>query len=169
MKVVDAGFVPVGVVARLAAVVGAAGLWARFADILALVVDERPVEQVTADLVRVLGPVRPDSVSTAVLTLYEQYHGHTARPSTTLGLSTTQLTVLQLMALGQSNEAIGNRLGITEHTVKNHNRRIFGKLKARDRTHAVAIAYEYGILGGGPGRAFSATFRTPAGRRHRRP
>jgi DNA-binding NarL/FixJ family response regulator len=37
-------------------------------------------------------------------------------------------------------------LSITEETVKSHVRRILDKLRANDRTHAVTIALERGII-----------------------
>jgi DNA-binding CsgD family transcriptional regulator len=62
-------------------------------------------------------------------------------------LTQRQKQVLQLMAGGLSNAAIGQRLGVTEDTVKTHNRRLFRLLGARDRTQAVYLALGAGLLG----------------------
>jgi DNA-binding NarL/FixJ family response regulator len=57
-----------------------------------------------------------------------------------------EIQVLQNVAAGQRNREIGERLFITEETVKVHLRHIMAKLGARDRTHAVAIANRRGVV-----------------------
>lgn len=64
------------------------------------------------------------------------------------GLTDREMQVLTLISHGQSNSAIGGHLHLSEDTVKTHCRRIFRKLGARDRAHAVAVGYERGLLGG---------------------
>jgi DNA-binding CsgD family transcriptional regulator len=54
--------------------------------------------------------------------------------------------VLYWMSHGQSNAAIGRKLGVSEDTVKTHARHLFRKLKARDRAHAVRRGFELGLL-----------------------
>ncbi|GAA3805786.1 response regulator [Cellulomonas soli] len=54
--------------------------------------------------------------------------------------------VLAGVARGLSNAAIGRELFITEATVKTHLLRVFAKLGVDDRTRAVTIAIERGIL-----------------------
>lgn len=54
--------------------------------------------------------------------------------------------VLQLLAEGLSNRAIGHRLGISEHTVKFHVNAILGKLGAQSRTEAVVQATRLGLI-----------------------
>jgi DNA-binding NarL/FixJ family response regulator len=61
-------------------------------------------------------------------------------------LSEREIEVLKLVAAGNSNKKIGARLSITEHTAKSHMKRIIAKLGAQDRTHAVMLALERGIL-----------------------
>ena len=61
-------------------------------------------------------------------------------------LSERELDVLRLIADGKSNRDIGLVLHITEGTVKAHVNRITGKLGATDRTHAVTLALQRGIL-----------------------
>lgn len=62
------------------------------------------------------------------------------------GLSPREVEVLQATALGYSNRDIALQLRITEDTVKGHMRVIMDKLRANNRTHAVAIAVQRGIL-----------------------
>ena len=47
---------------------------------------------------------------------------------------------------GMSNAEIGKRLFVSEDTVKTHLRRLFRKIGARDRAHAVALAFRAGVL-----------------------
>ncbi len=54
--------------------------------------------------------------------------------------------VLEWLALGLSNRAIAERLGISEHTVKFHVAAILTKLGAGSRTEAVTIATRRGLL-----------------------
>jgi DNA-binding NarL/FixJ family response regulator len=61
-------------------------------------------------------------------------------------LSPRELQVLQLVARGESNAEIGRQLYVTEATVKTYMGRLLTKLSARDRLHAVVLAYDHGIL-----------------------
>ncbi|MBV8587371.1 MAG: response regulator transcription factor [Verrucomicrobia bacterium] len=61
-------------------------------------------------------------------------------------LSTRELQVLRHMAAGESNKEIGQRLNITEHTVKAHVQSILGKLDAAGRTEAIAVAVKRGLI-----------------------
>jgi Response regulator containing a CheY-like receiver domain and an HTH DNA-binding domain len=59
-------------------------------------------------------------------------------------LTRRECEVLQLMADGKSNRAIGELLYISEKTVKNHVSNILQKMSADDRTQAVVIAIKNG-------------------------
>jgi len=61
-------------------------------------------------------------------------------------LTERELQVLRGMAEGKSNAEIGRELFVSEDTVKTHARRLFRKLGARDRAHAVAAAFRAGIV-----------------------
>jgi DNA-binding NarL/FixJ family response regulator len=61
-------------------------------------------------------------------------------------LTPRELDVLQHVAGGNRNRDIAERLFISEDTVKAHLKRIMGKLGASDRTQAVAIALQRGIM-----------------------
>ena len=67
---------------------------------------------------------------------------HTPR----IPLSPRELEVLQLIGTGLRNKEIGDRLNIAEDTVKVHIKNIFEKLSVIDRTQAVVVAAERGIL-----------------------
>ncbi|MBN2547761.1 MAG: response regulator transcription factor [Anaerolineales bacterium] len=61
-------------------------------------------------------------------------------------LSSRELEVLQLVAEGASNSEIAARLHISQATVKSHLINIFNKLGVSDRTAAVTVALQRGIL-----------------------
>jgi len=61
-------------------------------------------------------------------------------------LTPREIEVLQLLAEGLSNRAIGQRLEISEHTVKIHVNAIMGKLGAQSRTAAVVRATRLGLI-----------------------
>ena len=61
-------------------------------------------------------------------------------------LSGREREVLTLLARGKSNKEIAAVLGITEATVKCHVSVILSRLNASDRTQAVVIALERGIV-----------------------
>jgi DNA-binding NarL/FixJ family response regulator len=61
-------------------------------------------------------------------------------------LTARELEVLAAVARGRNNAQIGAELYIAEATVKTHLLRIFTKLGVDDRTHAVTIALERGLL-----------------------
>lgn len=61
-------------------------------------------------------------------------------------LTPREAEVLAAVARGLSNAEVGRELFIGEATVKTHLLRIFAKLGVDDRTAAVTLAYERGIL-----------------------
>ena len=61
-------------------------------------------------------------------------------------LTPREIEVLRLVAAGNANKIVADRLSITEETVKAHVKNILSKLDANDRTHAVTIALKRGII-----------------------
>ncbi len=58
-----------------------------------------------------------------------------------------EIEVLQLVADGLVNREIGQRLFLSEETVKSHVRHLLAKLQARSRAHAVAVGFRRGLIG----------------------
>lgn len=60
-------------------------------------------------------------------------------------LTDREREVLELIARGQSNQAIAQRLGLSQKTVRNHVSNIFSKLQVADRAEAIVRAREAGL------------------------
>ena len=61
-------------------------------------------------------------------------------------LTPREIEVLELLAEGLPNKAIGTRLKISDQTVKFHVASIIGKLGAANRTEAVRLAVQRGLV-----------------------
>jgi ATP/maltotriose-dependent transcriptional regulator MalT len=61
-------------------------------------------------------------------------------------LTAREIEVLELVSQGHSNREVGKALHISTATVKTHLIHIFDKLGVDDRTAAVTVALERGIL-----------------------
>jgi DNA-binding NarL/FixJ family response regulator len=69
-----------------------------------------------------------------------------AEHATDDALTPAEISVLRLIAAGNSNKQIGDQLSITEETVKSRVKCILSKLGANDRTHAAVIGLKRGII-----------------------
>jgi DNA-binding CsgD family transcriptional regulator len=61
-------------------------------------------------------------------------------------LSPAQTAVLRGLAHGDSVRQIAQALCVSENTVKTHLRKLFSVLGAASRSHAVALAWQIGVL-----------------------
>lgn len=61
-------------------------------------------------------------------------------------LTARELEVLRLIAEGDSNQAIAEKLVITVSAVKKHTGNIYGKLAVGSRTQAISRARQLGLL-----------------------
>lgn len=79
-----------------------------------------------------------------------RYLASETRPGgTSTNLTNRQREVLRRIAAGNSNSEIGRDLGLTDYTVRAYVRDLLRKLGARNRSRAVSLGYETGLLGGG--------------------
>jgi DNA-binding NarL/FixJ family response regulator len=69
-----------------------------------------------------------------------------AEHATDDALTPAEISVLRLIAEGNANKRIADRLSITEETVKGRVKNILSKLGANDRTHAAMIGLRRGII-----------------------
>ena len=65
------------------------------------------------------------------------------------GLTDRELEILGLIAEGASNREIGDKLHLSEKTIKNYITSIFQKLKMSDRTQAAVYALQHGLISKG--------------------
>lgn len=80
------------------------------------------------------------------MTSFEQRSARARAVAGDVFLSTREVEVLQLVADGLSNREIGDCLSISVETVKTHVQHVLGKLQARNRAHATAIAIRRGLI-----------------------
>jgi len=67
-------------------------------------------------------------------------------PAGLADLTPREVEVLKLLARGLSNAEVAQTLYLSEHTARTHVARILAKLGLRDRTQAVVLAYESGLV-----------------------
>ena len=85
-------------------------------------------------------------VSTGSRYLPAQVKESLANRTPSSDLSPRELQILELIVKGLSNRQIGDRLGISEGTVKWHVNAILGRLNVTDRTQAAVAALSRGIV-----------------------
>jgi two-component system, NarL family, response regulator len=61
-------------------------------------------------------------------------------------LTEREMEVLQMLVKGLNNKEIGKALGCSENTAKFHIKNIFAKLRVTERTEAVTMAFQRGII-----------------------
>jgi DNA-binding CsgD family transcriptional regulator len=83
----------------------------------------------------------------AFLRLYLEAHGAPRAPEDCASLSPREVDCLTHAAQGHGDEDIAARLGISKHTARFHIENAVHKLGATNRTHAVALAAQLGLVG----------------------
>ena len=104
----------------------------------------------TRGVVEVTTAVRAAAAGEAVISpemlmrLLPRFRGAATEPS--LKLTDREQEVLELLAEGLSNAAIGERLVVSVHTVRNHVANLASKLGAHSRLEVLSIAMRKGLL-----------------------
>lgn len=78
--------------------------------------------------------------------LMQHVSGRAALPALPEPLTEREMDVLNCLALGRSNKEIAAQLSISERTVKFHMSAILGKLNAANRTEALTLAAQHGLI-----------------------
>jgi DNA-binding NarL/FixJ family response regulator len=78
---------------------------------------------------------------------------HTHTPARMAQLTARELEVLILVAQGMSNTDVAAELSISEATVRTHLARVMAKLEVREKSQAVAVAYQTGLVQSSPPRS----------------
>jgi DNA-binding NarL/FixJ family response regulator len=87
------------------------------------------------------------TVTRRLIDEFARMRPRTPRRTMSLDLLTArEIDVLRLIAEGLSNPEIADRLVVGQQTVKSHVSRVLTKLGLRDRTQAVVVAYESGLV-----------------------
>ncbi|HUI96216.1 MAG TPA: helix-turn-helix transcriptional regulator [Xanthobacteraceae bacterium] len=102
-----------------------------------------------------MGSIQPDLV-----TAYAPEPAHRPVEATARQLSEREREVLAHFAQGRSTKSVAQILAISPRTVETYAATIAQKLRARNRIHAVAIAFSRGILTH-PDRPAAPTVRQP--------
>jgi DNA-binding NarL/FixJ family response regulator len=89
------------------------------------------------------------SVHSGKKTLSAEASYSLAEHATDESLTPAEVDVLRLIAAGNANKQIADRLAVTEDTIKGRVKNILSKLGANDRTHAAIIGIKRGIIGAG--------------------
>jgi len=63
-----------------------------------------------------------------------------------LGITRREHEILESIAQGPSNREIGEKLFVSENTVKTHSSRLFDKMSVNRRVQAVQKARDFGLI-----------------------
>ena len=85
-------------------------------------------------------------VQPVVVSKLMQHISQAEEPPAAGPLTEREMEVLRLLAQGESNKEIAAALSISERTVKFHVSSILGKLHAGNRTEAVTLAAQHGLV-----------------------
>lgn len=97
------------------------------------------------------GSILAPSVTRRLIREFVRQRPSSGQPDRLAGLTARETEVLRLVARGLSNQEIAQQFVVSEHTVRTHVAHLLQKLDLRDRTQAVVLAYEAGLIRPGEG------------------
>jgi len=98
------------------------------------------------DLPSVLRQARSGAVRHIANPRAAEAQGELEEPEQRFALTSRELTVLEMVAAGETSKAISKELWLSEHTVKFHLTNIYRKLGVSNRSGAVRCAIECGLV-----------------------
>lgn len=109
---------------------------------------DAPEEQLVSaiQVISTGGSLFAPSVTRRLIEEFTRRDAGAAQPPVISALTAREVDVLRLVARGLTNAEIAADLVVSEHTVKTHVAHILQKLGLRDRTQAVIVAYESGLV-----------------------
>jgi two-component system nitrate/nitrite response regulator NarL len=107
-------------------------------------VEEELTPQVLSETIYRLARGEMVLTKSFVQTLVRSHQVHRTRPMQCL--TQRELHVLRLLVQGLSNKQIATMLSISEHGAKRHVANLMAKMNCANRTHAVALALQEGLL-----------------------
>ncbi|WP_366923031.1 response regulator transcription factor [Metallumcola ferriviriculae] len=106
-------------------------------------IDAEILVEAVKDVVQGKSIIHP-SITTKILDKFQQMSKGEKEEASPL--TPREMEVLTAITMGLSNKEIGDRLFISDKTVKNHITNIFRKLNVSDRTQAAVFALKHNII-----------------------
>lgn len=105
----------------------------------------RPVQWFSAEIQAVLGIVGDEEIKTRLSPIIGALEGNDSR-SDDIVFSTHEVNVIDQLKNGLQDKQIARKLGVTEHAIRYHLKKIYQKVHARNRTEAIKNITELGRL-----------------------
>ena len=109
-------------------------------------VDDEAIQSAVEQVISGGAPITP-SIASHILSSVRGASGKTIQSRTPkAGLSRREFEILQLVARGFKVAEIASHLIISEHTVSNHIRAVYRKLRVNSRSQAIYRAFKCGLI-----------------------
>ena len=109
-------------------------------------VDTTRVQAAVKEVLTGGAPITPSIASHILNKVRNNPESRTRDESNEFDLSKRELEILQLVARGFKTSEIARQLSISEHTVSNHNRSVYKKLRVNSKPQAIYKAFKCGLI-----------------------
>ena len=109
-------------------------------------VDTTRVQAAVKEVLTGGAPITPSIASHILNKVRNNPESRTRDESNKFDLSKRELEILQLVARGFKTSEIARQLSISEHTVSNHNRSVYKKLRVNSKPQAIYKAFKCGLI-----------------------